>query len=92
MHDIETLINHFLGVSWGPVIPPGEAFFGIEATKGNNGYYLISDGNTVPYRVRIRTPSFPHLQMIPLISRGLMVPDLLAIIGSIDYVLSDVDR
>lgn len=92
MHDIETLITHFLGVSWGPVIPPGEAFVGIEATKGNNGYYLISDGNTVPYRARIRTPSFAHLQMIPLISRGLMVPDLLAILGSIDFVLADVDR
>jgi NADH-quinone oxidoreductase subunit C/D len=92
MHDIETLITHFLSVSWGPVIPPGEAFFGIEATKGNNGYYLISDGNTVSYRTRIRTPSFPHLQMIPEICRGLMVPDLLAILGSIDYVLADVDR
>lgn len=92
MHDIETLITHFLSVSWGPVIPAGEAFFGIEATKGNNGYYLISDGNTMPYRARIRTPSFAHLQMIPLISRGLMVPDLLAILGSIDFVLADVDR
>ena len=92
MHDIETLINHFLGVSWGPVIPHGEAFSGIEATKGNNGYYLISDGNTVPYRVRIRTPSFPQLQMVPLLSRGLMVPDLMAILGSIDFVLADVDR
>lgn len=92
MHDIETLIAHFLGVSWGPVIPAGESFFGIEATKGNNGYYLVSDGSTIPYRVRIRTPSFPHLQMIPMISRGFMVPDLLAILGSIDYVLADVDR
>jgi NADH-quinone oxidoreductase subunit C/D len=92
MHDIETLITHFLSVSWGPVIPPGEAFIGIEATKGNNGYYLISDGNTIPYRVRIRTPSFPHLQMLPFISRGGMIPDLLAILGSIDYVLADVDR
>jgi NADH-quinone oxidoreductase subunit C/D len=92
MHDIETLITHFLSVSWGPVIPPGEAFTGIEATKGNNGYYLISDGNTMSYRTRIRTPSFPHLQMIPLISRGLMVPDLLAILGSIDFVMADVDR
>jgi NADH-quinone oxidoreductase subunit C/D len=92
MHDIETLITHFLGVSWGPVIPPGEAFCGIEATKGNNGYYLISDGNTMAYRVRIRTPSFAHLQMVPTITRGLTVPDLVAILGSIDYVLADVDR
>jgi NADH-quinone oxidoreductase subunit C/D len=92
MHDIETLITHFLSVSWGPVIPPGEACVSIEATKGNNGYYLISDGSAMPYRVRIRTPSFPHLQMLPLISRGGMVPDLLAILGSMDYVLADVDR
>jgi NADH-quinone oxidoreductase subunit C/D len=92
MHDIETLIAHFLSVSWGPVIPPGEAFVGIEATKGSNGYYLISDGSIHPYRARIRTPSFPHIQMVPLISRGLMVSDLLAILGSVDYVLSDVDR
>jgi NADH-quinone oxidoreductase subunit C/D len=92
MHDIETLITHFLGVSWGPILPPGEAFFGIEATKGNNGYYLISDGGSHPYRNRIRTPSFPHIQMVPLISRGAMLPDLVAILGSIDFVLADVDR
>ena len=66
MHDIETLITHFLGVSWGPVIPPGEALGAIEATKGNNGYYLISDGGTTSYRTRIRTPSFAHMQMLPL--------------------------
>ena len=64
MHDIETLITHFLGVSWGPVIPPGEALGAIEATKGNNGYYLVSDGGTTSYRTRIRTPSFPAHAML----------------------------
>lgn len=92
MKDIETLINHFLNVSWGPVIPAGEAFFGIEATKGNNGYYLVSDGSTSSYRTRIRTPSFPHMQMVPYISRGYTVADLLSILGSIDFVLADIDR
>jgi NADH-quinone oxidoreductase subunit C/D len=61
MRDIGTLIAHFLNVSWGPVIPPDEAVIGVEANKGNNSYYLISDGTTMPYRVRIRTPSFLHL-------------------------------
>ena len=92
LHDIETLIDHFLGVSWGPVIPPGEAFANVEATKGANGYYLISDGGTMAYRARIRTPTFAHLQMIPLISRGLMIADLIAILGIIDFVMADVDR
>ncbi|WDT76351.1 MAG: NADH-quinone oxidoreductase subunit C/D [Candidatus Manganitrophus sp.] len=92
MHDIETLIAHFLTVSWGPVIPPGEALGAIEASKGNNGYYLISDGSTTPYRNRIRTPSFPHMQMLPLLCRGLTVSDLIAIFGSVDFVLADVDK
>jgi NADH-quinone oxidoreductase subunit C/D len=92
MHDIETLIHHFLHTSWGPAIPAGEACIPIEATKGLNSYHLISDGGTTSYRTRIRTPSFPHLQQIPLISRGLMIPDLIAIIASIDFVMADVDR
>jgi NADH-quinone oxidoreductase subunit C/D len=92
LHDIETLIDHFLGVSWGPVTPPGEALGAIEATKGNNGYYLVSDGGNSSYRTRIRAPSFPHMQMLPLLCRGLMIPDLLAILGSLDYVLADIDR
>lgn len=90
--DIETLIHHFLSVSWGPVIPAGEAAFGTEGAKGNNTYYLISDGGAMSYRTRIRTPSFPHLQVVPFLTRGLMLSDLIAILGSIDYVLADVDR
>jgi NADH-quinone oxidoreductase subunit C/D len=92
MHDIETLITHFLSVSWGPVIPPGEAMGAIEGTKGNNGYYLVSDGGTNSYRTRIRTPSFPHIQALPLMCRGRLVPDLLAVLGAMDYVLADIDR
>ena len=90
--DIETLIHHFLNVSWGPVVPAGEASVPIEATKGLNSYHLVSDGGTTAYRTRIRTPSFAALQQIPLLSRGLMIPDLIAIIASIDFVMADVDR
>ncbi len=92
MHDIETLITHFLGVSWGPVIPPGESFVGVEATKGNNGYYLVSDGGTIPYRVRIRSPSFAHMQMLPVVARSASVADVVTILGAMDFVLADIDR
>lgn len=89
---IETMIDHFLGVSWGQPIPMGEAMISTEAPKGNNGYYLVSDGGTSVYRCHIRTPSFPHLQTLPMLSRGVLVSDLIAILGSLDYVMADVDR
>ena len=92
LHDIESLIGHFLSVSWGPVIPPGEASATVEAPKGLSGYYLISDGGTGSYRTRIRTPSFPHIQMVPMMCRQRTIPDVSAILGSVDYVLADVDR
>ncbi|HSW14939.1 MAG TPA: NADH-quinone oxidoreductase subunit C/D [Solimonas sp.] len=92
LKDIETLITHFLDVSWGPVMPVGETSQLIEATKGINSYHLISDGSTMSYRTRIRTPSFPHLQQIPAVINGQMVPDLIAYIASIDFVMADVDR
>jgi NADH-quinone oxidoreductase subunit C/D len=92
MHDIETLIHHFVGVSWGPVLPPGEAEVPTESSKGQTSYYLTSDGSQVSYRTRIRTPSFAHIQMVPFIARGELLSDLLAVLGSVDYVLSDVDR
>ncbi|MCJ8299892.1 MAG: NADH-quinone oxidoreductase subunit C/D [Pseudomonadales bacterium] len=90
--DIETQIQHFLNVSWVPVMPPAESFVAVEATKGINGYTLYSDGSNTSYRPRISTPSFPHLQMIPHLSRGVLLPDLIAIIASIDFVMADVDR
>ena len=92
LEHIETLITHFLQVSWGPVMPANESFQLIEATKGINSYYLTSDGSTMSYRTRIRTPSFPHLQQIPAVIRGSMVSDLIAYLGSIDFVMADVDR
>ena len=92
MQDIETLIHHFVHSSWGPAIPAGEVCLPIEAAKGLNSYYLVSDGSTTSYRTRIRTPSFPHLQMIPTMSRGMMVADMIAIVASIDFVMADVDR
>lgn len=92
MQDIETLIHHFVGVSWGPVLPPGEAEVPTESSKGQTSYYLTSDGSQVSYRTRIRTPSFAHIQMVPFMSRGELLSDLLAVLGSVDFVLSDVDR
>lgn len=92
MHDIETLIHHFLNVSYGPPVPPGECELITEGSKGAYSYYCVSDGNTMSYRTRLRTPSFAHLQMIPLLSKGILISDLLAILGAIDFVLSDVDR
>ena len=91
-NDIETQIQHFLNTSWGAVMPNGESSFAVEATKGINSYSIISDGTSSSYRTRIRTPSFPHLQMIPKISKGLMLADLIVIIASIDFVMADVDR
>ena len=72
---------------------PYRAAVAIEALKivqAHRGW--VSDGGTTSYRTRIRTPSFPALQQIPLISRGLLIPDLIAIIASIDFVMADVDR
>ena len=92
MMDIETLIHHFLAVGWGLDMPAGESFAMVEQPKGNSGYYVVSDGRTSPYRLRIRTPSFAVMQTLPELCRGHMISDLLAVIGAMDFVLADIDR
>jgi NADH-quinone oxidoreductase subunit C/D len=92
LQHIETLIHHFLSVSWGPVIPPGEAHCRTEAPKGMYSFLLVSDGDTRSYRTRVRTPSFPHMQFVPEQARGLMVADLIAMLAATDFVLAEIDR
>jgi NADH-quinone oxidoreductase subunit D len=73
-------------------IPKGETYVRAEVPKGVMGYYLVSEGGQGPYRLKIRTASFSNLSMLPWILEGVLVPDLLAVMGSLDFVLGDVDR
>ncbi len=75
-----------------PVVPPGEAFASIESPKGELAVYVVSDGGPNPWRLRIRTPSFVHISAIPELTKGHMIADLVAIIGTLDVVLGDCDR
>src|SRR5260370_39144673 len=72
--------------------PVGEIYHSIEEPKGELGYFIVSDGSTQPYRVRVRPPSFVNLQALDIVVRGLLVADVVAVIGTLDIVLGEVDR
>jgi len=92
MTTAEAMQRHFYQVIHGFPTPVGEAYGKIEGSKGELGFYIISDGSSQPYRMHIRAPSYVNLQSLPLMAEGRMVADIVAAIGSIDIVLGEVDR
>lgn len=89
---MEELIHHFMLVTEGIDAPEGEVYFGAENPKGELGFYIYSKGGGVPYRLKIRAPSFVNLGIIPKITPGHMVSDVVSILGSIDFVMGECDR
>tara|TARA_B100001564_G_C20644709_1_gene673867 strand:- start:377 stop:1549 length:1173 start_codon:yes stop_codon:yes gene_type:complete len=89
---MESLINHFKLFTEGFHVPTGETYTAVEAPKGEFGVFLISDGTNKPYRCKIRSPGFPFLQATEFLSKGHMLSDLVAIIGSLDVVFGEIDR
>jgi NADH:ubiquinone oxidoreductase subunit D len=89
---METLINHFKHYSEGIRVPRGFVYKAVEAPKGEFGVSLISDGTAKPYRCKIRTPSYTHMQMMSRMAQGHYFADLVTIMGTLDIVFGDVDR
>jgi NADH-quinone oxidoreductase subunit D len=89
---MEALIHHFKLYTEGFHVPPGETYTAVEAPKGEFGVYLVSDGTNKPYRCKIRAPGFAHLQAMEFCSKGHMLADSVAILGSMDIVFGEVDR
>lgn len=90
--DIAAMIKHFGLVVQGVPVPPGEVYHSIESPRGELGFYMISDGGTMPMRCRVRSPSFMNLQGLTQMIRGRLLADVMAAIGALDIVLAEVDR
>jgi len=90
--DIAALINHFKFIQEGIIPPKGEVYQCIEAPKGEMGFFVVSDGSPNPFRVKVRGPSFINLSACDKLARGRLLADLIALIGTMDIVLADVDR
>ena len=90
--EMEALIQHFLIYSQGFTVPPGEAYVPIEGPRGEHGFNVVSDGSNRPFRVKLRAPSFYATQSVPQMIKGGMIADVIAVIGSTDVVMGDVDR
>jgi NADH:ubiquinone oxidoreductase subunit D len=91
-YSMERLIIHFKLYSEGFCVNKKETYIGVEAPKGEFGIYLVSDGSSKPYRCKIRSPGFYHLQMIDYISKHHLLADVVTIIGSLDLVFGEIDR
>jgi len=89
---MEELIHHFMIVTEGIDAPAGEVYFGAENPKGELGFYIHSKGGGVPYRLKIRSPSFVNLSILPKIVPGHMMSDAVVILGSLDFVMGECDR
>jgi NADH-quinone oxidoreductase subunit D len=92
LSSMEELIQNFMIVTEGPQIPAGEVYFEAENPKGILGFFIVSKGGGVPYRLKIRSPSFCNLSILPKICVGCLISDVVSILGSLDFVMGECDR
>ena len=92
MTSMEELIQNFMIVTQGPQMPAGEVYFEAENPKGALGFYIVSTGGGVPYRMKIRSPSFCNLSILPKVAPGCMLADVVSLLGSLDFVMGECDR
>ena len=92
MSSMEELIQNFMIVTEGPQMPAGEVYFEAENPKGTLGFFIVSKGGGVPWRMKIRAPSFSNLSILPKVCVGMMVSDVVSILGSLDFVMGECDR